>query len=96
MIIGPVLQRRGDEVPEQRVWVHWGGFELGVKLARQEPGMVFQFYDLHQIAVGRQAADYQSRLFHLDAVHIVEFITMAVPLFDFPFSIRNVGVRVFS
>ena len=96
MIIAPVLEGWGNEVAEQGVRAHGGGFELGVKLARQKPGVVFQFYDLYQIAVGWQAADDKSCLFHLDAVHIVEFITMTVPLFNFPFPIRLIGIRVFS
>ena len=55
----PVGQRRPDELAEERVRRHGPGLELGVELAAQEPGVVAELDDLHQVAVGDMPAEDQ-------------------------------------
>src|SRR5262249_845328 len=52
----PVLQRRPDKPPEERMTVHGSGAELGMELARHEPGMAIlgQLDQLDQRSVGRK------------------------------------------
>ena len=78
-----MLVRRGDKGGEQRMRLQRLGFELGMELAAQIPGMVRHFADLDVDAVGRlrrsmpQAAGRQDLL-----VFAVEFVAVAVALAD--------------
>src|SRR5215471_9650383 len=55
-----VRQRRADECPEQRVRLQRLGFEFGMKLAAQIPGMIRQFANLDIHAIGSLARETQS------------------------------------
>src|SRR5919198_3589388 len=75
------LQVRGpDEIAEERVRPVRPRAELGVELARHEPGVVGQLDDLDQAAIRRQTAEDHPRLVHHLAVLVVELETVAVPL----------------
>ena len=45
-------------------------------------GWSWQFDDLHQLAVGRKAAEHKARLLEFFAVGVVEFVAVAVALVD--------------
>jgi hypothetical protein len=50
-----------DEGGEQRVRAHRAGLQFRVELAADEPRVIGQLDDLHQVAVGRQAAETSCR-----------------------------------
>src|SRR5512140_988121 len=64
---------RADERAEERMRLQRLGFELGVKLAAEEPGMVRDLANLDVDAVGRRARDAQS-------VSGQDFLVLAVEL----------------
>src|SRR5450432_822896 len=89
-----VFLRRPDECPEQRVRFHRLGFELGVELAAQIPGMPGDLADLHVRVVRRFAGDPQTRGLQPVFVLAVEFVAMAMPLIDLARPIGGVGETV--
>ena len=44
-----LLDGSTHKVNEQRMWLLYLALELGMELHANEPGMFFQFYDLHQV-----------------------------------------------
>src|SRR6266511_844503 len=79
----PVVERRANEPPEQRMWAHRPRLELGVELAADEPWMVRQLDDLHQGTVGREARAAHPVLGELVAIGVGHFVAVAVPLAHF-------------
>src|SRR6266496_2806672 len=75
-----LLHRRLDEGGEQRVRLERPGFQLGVELHADEPGMVLVFDDLRQHAVGRQAREAQAVLLEPVLVGGVDLVAVAVAL----------------
>ena len=71
-----------DVVPEKRMGVHGTGLEFRVELAAQEPGVVPEFDDLHQLAVGGGAGNRQAGGVQFLPVGVVEFVAVPVALHD--------------
>jgi hypothetical protein len=72
----------GDEAGEQRVRLERARFQLGVELHADEPGMVGDFDDLRQHAVGRHAGETQAVLLEPVLVVDVDLVAVAVALGD--------------
>src|SRR5262245_56249903 len=72
------LEGRGDELAEQGVGLGGLALELGVELDGQEPGVVLQFDDLDELAVGAGAGDDEAGLLEDLAVGVVELVAMPV------------------
>src|SRR5581483_7387898 len=89
-----VLVSRANERLEQRMRLHGFGFELGVELAAEEPGVVGDFADLDVGAVGSFAGDAQTGGFELAFVFAVEFVTGAVASVDLARTGRAVGEAI--
>ena len=70
------------ERAEERMWLYRPRFEFRMKLAPQEPGVIFQLYYLDKLSVRRQAADHQAFGCQQFAELVVEFVTVAVPFRD--------------
>jgi len=66
------------------------GFEFGVKLAAEEPGVLGRFDDLDVIFVGGAAGDEQAGAGQSFLVVAVEFVAVAVTLADFCFAVGPV------
>jgi hypothetical protein len=66
----------------RKEWMGAGrtAFEFGVKLAAEHKGMVLDFGNLYQPAVGRKAAQYQPGLLQYLAVFVIELKTVTVTL----------------
>ena len=60
--------------------IHRPGLKLWVKLAANEPGMIFKLDDLHQASIWRKPAQNHPLAAKEFAVAIVEFIAMAMAL----------------
>ena len=58
------------------------GFQLRMELHTYVPGVVGNFHNFHQTAVGRQSAQAQAGAGERIAVFVVEFITVAVTFAD--------------
>src|SRR6266481_8926019 len=69
------------------------GFELGVELAAEKPGMVGCFDDLYVIFIRSASRDFQSRSHQGLFVIAIKFVAMTVALADFEFSVRFVRER---
>jgi hypothetical protein len=74
--------RGGDEAFEKRMRLVRLAQKLRVKLAGDEKGMILEFNDFNQLAVGRQAAENKTGLFKFLAVGVVEFVAVAVAFVD--------------
>src|SRR5258708_2869899 len=72
------LMRGGDKAFEK--WMRLVGFavKFGMELAGDEEGVLCQFDNLDQFAIGRVAAETKVGFFELFAVGVVEFV--AVPM----------------
>ena len=77
-------QSRADKGIEQRVAVPWRGFELGVKLHANEPGVDAggQFDNLGQLLALRQRRDHQPGLAQAIKVLHIGLVAVAVALGD--------------
>src|SRR5436305_1177322 len=71
-----------NEGPEQRMRLHRLGFELGMELAAQEPGMIGDFTDFDVGAVGSFTGDAQARGLERVLVFAVELKAVAMPFAD--------------
>ena len=67
-----------DERQEERVRFQWLRFELGVELASEEVGVVWDLDDLDVGSVGRGSGDAQSSAGEQRLVFAVEFVAMPV------------------
>src|SRR4051794_23009251 len=76
------LEGGGDEVAEQRMGPGRLALELGVELHGQEPGVIGQLDDLHELAVRAGAGHGEAVLLERLAIAVVELVAMAVPLAD--------------
>ena len=65
--------------------------ELRMELAGQEPRVVLQFHDLHELAVWGQTGELQPRLCKGLVVVLVELVAVAVALVDFRLSVGLVS-----
>ena len=74
---------------------HGLGLELRVELAAEEPRMLVQLDNLHQVAIRRGAADRSARLFQWLTVGVVELVAMAVPLADLALTVGAQGESTF-
>src|SRR5215467_12676560 len=72
------------------------GFEFGMKLATQEPWMISQFDDLHEILIGRHAGNNQTLLREIAFKRPVEFVTMAMALGDDRRLVNSIRQRAFK
>src|SRR5215469_2983618 len=72
-----------DESLEERMGLHGLGFEFGVELAAEVPGVVGGLADLHVGAVRSFAGDAKAGGLELLLVFAVELVAVAVPLVDF-------------
>src|SRR4051794_41006132 len=77
-----VLQRRADEVPEQRRRPLWTGLELRMELRRHEIRVVAQLDDLYQALVRRATGDDQPGVLEPLAQEVVDLVPVAVALVD--------------
>ena len=77
-----VLVRRRDEALEQRMRLVRLAHEFRMELARNVKGMIFQFDDFHELAVGRRAAENEAGLLKFLAVVVVELVAMAMAFVD--------------
>src|SRR6266571_4877521 len=74
---------RRDETREQRMRSRGPGLELRMELAADEPRMLRILDDLHQLAIGTDAAQAQSMLDELIAIRVGDFVAVPMPLADF-------------
>src|SRR3954452_544455 len=77
-----VLERRADEVPEQRRRPLGTGLELRMELRRHEIRVIAELDDLHQALVGRRAGDDQPGVLEPLAQEVVHLVAVAVALVD--------------
>src|SRR5258707_3513238 len=56
--------------------------KFGVKLACNKEGVIGQFDDFDELAVGGKAAENEAVFLKTFAIRVVEFVAMAVTLFD--------------
>jgi ABC-type xylose transport system permease subunit len=71
------------------------GFELGVKLAAEIPGVVADFADFDIHAVGSLAGEAQAVLLQNVLVFAIEFVAVTVALADFLFAVGGAGEAAF-
>ena len=69
-------ERLGDKVPEERMGVIGPGFEFRMKLARDEPGVVFDLDYLHEIPFWVDACKDKAFALHKIPVFIVKLVSM--------------------
>ena len=72
-----------------------GGFrlEFRVILNGHKPWVVFEFHDFDQFAIRTRTSKPHPMRCKLFAVHVIEFIAMAMAFFDFRFSVQIRTVR---
>src|SRR5581483_11973394 len=80
LVDAALQERRPHEIAEERVRPVGPRAELGVELARDEPGVARELDDLDEPSVGRQAAEYEPGLAQRLAVLVVELEAVAVAL----------------
>src|SRR5664279_3168938 len=94
LISAPVGGAGPDECREERMRVQGPALELGVELAAQEEGVVLQFHDLHEDAVGAHAREYQALVLQGLLVLVVELVAMSMPLADLGGAVGFGGLAV--
>ena len=75
-----VLVSRPDKALEQRMRLMRFTLELGMKLARDEKGMLGMFDDFHQLSIRCLTAEDKARFLEEFPVSVVEFKAVAMPL----------------
>src|SRR5574338_353864 len=60
--------------------LEWPGFQLGMKLHADKPGMIFVFDNLGQDAIGRHSGETHAALFESSFVRGIDFIAMTMTL----------------
>ena len=76
--------------------LHGTGLELGVEVAGQEPGMVGEFHDFHEFAIGRGAGN-DKAFFHKEVTEgVVEFVAVAMAFGSDFHTVGGSGQRVGS
>src|SRR5262245_34534170 len=76
------LERRRDELAEERRGPRRARLELGMELARDEPGMVGQLDDLDEAALLERPRHHEPVLDELLAVLVVDLVAVAMALVD--------------
>src|SRR5712691_11559005 len=84
-----VLERGADEGTEQRMRLQRLGLELGMELAAQIPGVIRDLSDLDVNGVRRFTREPKSVPLQDVFVFAVEFVTVAMALADFGFSVSG-------
>lgn len=84
-----LFERSGDEGLEQRMGVHGVGFEFGVELTADKPGMIRNLHHFHQRTVGGCAAEDHAVLGQNVLVGVVEFVSVAMA---FGYFLRLIGI----
>src|SRR5579883_1585094 len=92
----PALKRGADEGAEQRVRLQRLGFELGMALAAQIPGVIGQFANLDVNSVRRFSRQAQAVLLQNALVLTIELVAMAVALADLACAVCRSGEAVFG
>src|SRR5438094_4265693 len=80
-IMNPIM-RCGNEAFEERMGLVRLAVKFGMELAGNEKGVVSQFDDFHQLAIGRETAENKTRFFEALAVRVVELVAVAVTFVD--------------
>src|SRR5207244_11170611 len=88
-----LVQRGLDEALEERMAVHGPRLELGMRLRRDEPGMVLELDHLDEPAVRRRARADEPRLLELLAIGVVELVAMPVALEHLTAPVELAGQR---
>ena len=70
------------------------GLELGMELAGKKPGMILEFDELNERAIGRSTRNHESLLLHRFTVVHVELVAVAMPFEDFRAAIDLMSERV--
>ena len=78
-----IFEAGTDEGSEEGVRGERLGFEFGVKLAADEPGVIGHFNDFDVDAVGRATGDAEAGARQSGFVFTIEFVAVAVALGDF-------------
>src|SRR6476661_3275015 len=91
-----LAQRRADKPAEQRMGTVRTGTIFRMELCSQEPGMVLEFDDFNQPAVGRETAQHQSLRRQRLTVRVVEFEPVPVSFANFVHTVHFVGERALS
>ena len=74
----------------------WSGFEFGMELDADHPGVVFNLDYFHQVEIGIDPGDPQSPLFQVIPVEIIEFIPMTVSFGNFSPAVCFVAQGIFG
>ena len=72
----------GDEAFEEGVRFVGFALEFGVELAGDEEGVIFEFDDFDEFAVGRCATKNEAGLFEFGAIGVVEFVAVTMAFVD--------------
>jgi hypothetical protein len=59
-------------------------FQLGMELSRDEPGVIRELNNLHQVQIGIDSTENHSVIFELFSVIIIHFVAVAMTLSEFP------------
>src|SRR3954451_15562993 len=87
------IERRADEALEERCGPRRPRLELGVELARDEPGVVGQLDDLDEPALLERPADDETRVDELIAEEVVHLVAVPMALEDHRFAVELAGAR---
>ena len=68
------------------------GFEFGVKLTAEKPGMVLYFDDFHQLFIRRLPGEQEPFVTEYLTVFIVELVAVPVAFVNFTFAIGSMGI----
>src|ERR1700721_3668214 len=93
ILLRPIGVAGGDEGAEERMRLERLGFELGVKLAAEEEGMLGQLDDLDIGRVRRSASDAQTGAGEQRLVFAIEFVTGAMAFGNFGAAVGLCGFR---
>jgi hypothetical protein len=74
-----VVKGGSNEGHKKRVGVHRSRLELRMELTSQEPGMVTDFHNFHQLSIWRDAAHDQPCLLQPLSKVIIKFIPVTMP-----------------
>src|SRR6185312_8722985 len=87
-----LLLRRADKREEQRVRAGRTALELWMELRRQEPRMIFQLDDLHQLVIGGAPTHQHALRLDTAAIGVIELIAVAVALEDDRLAVGCLGL----
>ena len=67
------------------------GFELGMGLGGNEPGMVQKLYHFHNPSVGGQAGEHHAAFCKYGAVVVIDLVAVSVALMDGGFTVQAIS-----